>query len=140
MPSRFWKRQTRLGNRRFALGDHAGALSCYQQALWSAEQQVMIWPEPDEAVAALVVTYHNLADLLLCLSLPERAAEHLCSAQQRLLTLLGDPQQPSRLKEAALSHLSCCRVELLRFLKEQGPNPAVEQALCQGCPFHPTLH
>ncbi|QFI54534.1 DUF2753 family protein [Aeromonas simiae] len=140
MSTRFWKHQTRLGNRRFALGNHAGALACYQQALWSARQHLPLWREPEEAVAALVVSYHNLADLLLAMALPERAAHYLCEAQQSLLNLLQDGAQPCRLREAAHTHLSCCRVELLRFLRRSGPHPEVEQALRRcGC-AHPTLH
>jgi tetratricopeptide (TPR) repeat protein len=69
-----WKAQTLSGNRHFDAGEYARALDCYQQALWLARQQFADWHDANEAVAALVVAHHNLADLLVAMTLPDRDA------------------------------------------------------------------
>lgn len=89
-----WKVQTMSGNRHFDAGEHAKALSCYQQALWLARQQFADWHDVDEAVAALVVAHHNLADLLVAMALPDRAADLLCHIHDCLLATSQSPPAP----------------------------------------------
>lgn len=70
------------------------ALDHYQQALWLARQQFACWPDADEAVAALVVAHHNLADLLVAMTLPDRAAYMLCHVHDGLLATSQSPASP----------------------------------------------
>ena len=46
--------------------------------------------DADEAVAACVISHHNLADLHLRLNQPEESAEYLCAIHQRLLQTMQD--------------------------------------------------
>jgi tetratricopeptide (TPR) repeat protein len=89
-----WKAQTLSGNRHFDAGEYARALDCYQQALWLARQQFADWHDADEAVAALVVAHHNLADLLVAMTLPDRAADLLCHIHDCLLATSQSPPVP----------------------------------------------
>ena len=87
-----WKTIIETGNRCFSEGDWVTARELYLQAL--AEAQVMFgrWPDHNMAVAAFVISHHNLADLHLALGQPEEAAENLCASHERLLqTLASQP-------------------------------------------------
>ena len=133
-----WKVQTMSGNRHFDAGEHGKALSCYQQALWLARQQFAGWPDVDEAVAALVVAHHNLADLLVAMTLPDRAADLLCYVHDCLLATCYSPACTSRLREAALRHTRTTRAELLTFVQRHGSHAAIMRSLghclCQSEP------
>jgi len=133
-----WKQQTREGNRLFDCGEYHQALACYQQALWLANQQLALWHDADEAVAALVVSHHNQADLLVAMARPERAAELLCYVHDCLLATCHFPSCPSRLREAALRHIHTTRAELLTFVQRHGRHAGImhslSQCLCQKGP------
>lgn len=58
-----WKKNIIAGNRRFSRSDFNAAKSSYEVARQHAENLFPQWLDPDEAASALVVTYHNLADL-----------------------------------------------------------------------------
>lgn len=135
-----WKVQTLSGNRHFDAGEHAKALSYYQQALWLARQQFACWHDADEAVAALVVAHHNLADLLVAMALPERAADLLCHIHDCLLATSQSPASPAPLRDAALRHSRSTRTELLAFVRKHGTQDAIQrclgQRLCQTEPAH----
>ncbi len=130
-----WKQQTREGNRLFDCGEYHQALAHYQQALWLARQQLARWHDADEAVAALVVAHHNLADLLVAMTLPDRAADQLCYVHDCLLATCHSPATSPRLREAALRHTRTTRAELLTFVQRHGSNAAIicslGQCLCQ---------
>lgn len=130
-----WKQQTREGNRLFDCGEYHQALAHYQQALWLACQQLAQWHDADEAVAALVVAHHNLADLLVAMTLPDRAADQLCYVHDCLLAACHSPATSPRLREAALRHTRTTRAELLTFVQRYGSNAAIicslGQCLCQ---------
>ncbi len=130
-----WKVQTMSGNRHFDAGEHGKALSCYQQALWLARQQFTGWHDVDEAVAALVVAHHNLADLLVAMARPERAADLLCHIHDCLLATSQSPASPNPLRDAALRHTRSTHAELLAFLRKHGNHDGIRrclgQCLCQ---------
>lgn len=134
----YWKRQTLCGNRHFDAGEHAKALDCYQQALWLARQQFACWPDVDEAVAALVVAHHNLADLLVAMTLPERAADLLCHIHDCLLATSQSPASSDALRDCALRHSHGTRTELLAFVRKHGSHNGIQrclgQCLCQAEP------
>ena len=135
-----WKVQTLSGNRHFDAGEHARALDYYQQALWLARQQFPCWPDADEAVAALVVAHHNLADLLVAMTLPDRAADMLCHVHDCLLATSQSPASPDPLRAAALRHSRGTRTELLAFVQKHGHHDGILRCLgqcqCQTEPAH----
>lgn len=135
-----WKGQTLSGNRHFEAGEHARALDCYQQALWLARQQFASWPDADEAVAALVVAHHNLADLLVAMTLPERAADLLCHIHDCLLATSQSPASSEVLRAAAQRHSRSTRTELLAFVRRHGHHDGIQHCLgqchCQTGPSH----
>lgn len=126
-----WKQQTLSGNRYFDAGEYAKALSYYQQALWLARQQFSFWPDADEAVAALVVAHHNLADLLIAMTLPDRAADLLCHIHDCLLATSQSPACPSPLRAAALRHTRSTHTELIAFVRKHGTQDAIQRCLGQ---------
>ncbi len=135
-----WKQQTLSGNRYFDAGEYAKALSYYQQALWLARQQFSFWHDADEAVAALVVAHHNLADLLIAMTLPDRAADLLCHIHDCLLATSQSPACPSPLRAAALRHTRSTHTELTAFVRKHGTQDAIQrclgQCLCHAEPAH----
>ncbi|MBL4672338.1 MAG: hypothetical protein JKX81_08745 [Arenicella sp.] len=58
-----WKKCITAGNRDFSEHDFDAARLSYEQAKQHAENLLCQWSDPDEAASALVVSYHNLADL-----------------------------------------------------------------------------
>ena len=126
-----WKQQTLSGNRYFDAGEYAKALSYYQQALWLARQQFSFWHDADEAVAALVVAHHNLADLLIAMTLPDRAADLLCHIHDCLLATSQSPACSSPLRAAALRHTRSTHTELIASVRKHGPQDAIQRCLGQ---------
>ena len=62
-----WKSTILKGNSCFNRGDLVDARELYLQALALAQVLLERWGDPDEAVAAFVISHHNLADLHLSL-------------------------------------------------------------------------
>ena len=87
------------------------------------------WADADEAVAACVISHHNLADLHLRLNQPEESAEYLCAIHQRLLQTMQDPRLSPQLREAALRQSSKTYVELLNFISDHGEYPRTHRLL-----------
>ncbi|MNY55644.1 hypothetical protein D3C86_1916390 [compost metagenome] len=102
------------------------------------------WADADEAVAACVISHHNLADLHLRLNQPEESAEYLCAIHQRLLQTMQDPRLPQALREAALRQSSKTYVELLNFISEHGEYPRTHRLLhidvASPAPHHHGVH
>ena len=80
-----WKRTIERANRCFMLGELIDAREAYLQALALAQVLFERWADADEAVAALVVAHHNLADLLVAMTLP--AARDLARDRIRVVTI-----------------------------------------------------
>lgn len=72
-----WKRTIERANRCFMAGELVDAREAYLQALALAQVLFERWADADEAVAACVISHHNLADLHLRLNQPEESAEYL---------------------------------------------------------------
>jgi hypothetical protein len=87
------------------------------------------WKVPDEAVAAFVISHHNLADLHLALKQPEESAEYLCAAHQRLLRVIQDAHLNPALRQAAFNHSHKTYAELLGFINEHGEYPRTHRLL-----------
>lgn len=124
-----WKITIEAGNRCFAEGDWVQARELYLHAL--AEAQVLFgrWRDHDMAVAAFVISHHNLADLHLTLGQAEEAAENLCASHEKLLQTLANAQLPEALREAALHHSRRTYLELLQFIAEHGAFPRTDRLL-----------
>ncbi|TLX53451.1 hypothetical protein DN824_15660 [Stutzerimonas nosocomialis] len=147
-----WKRTIELANHYFAQGDYVDAREHYLQALALAQVLFDRWPDPDEAVAAYVISHHNLADVHLRLEQPEESAEYLCAIHERLLESLVDERLSPALRQAVLRHSGHSYRELLGFVARHGHYPRTlrllkgsrhplaqllqRQALMQNGPFH----
>lgn len=130
-----WKRLICRGNRCFENGENASARTVYLEALDEAERRLATFPDADVAIAAFVVSHHNLADLYLRLDCVEDAFDHLMAAHARLVALLGDGLASPSLQEAALRHSERTRAELTRFTRLHGtPDTAMRRFTS---PVHP---
>jgi len=58
-----WKHYVIAGNQGLLNKEYRSAARQYELARQCAENLFVKWGNPDEAVSALVVTYHNIADL-----------------------------------------------------------------------------
>ncbi|KPA96779.1 MULTISPECIES: hypothetical protein [Pseudomonas] len=124
-----WRRTIERANRYFNLGELVDAREHYLQALALAQVLFERWPDAEEAVAACVISHHNLADLHLRLNQPEESVEYLCAIHQRLLQAMQDTRLPVALREAALHQSSKTYVELLAFISEYGEYPRTSRLL-----------
>lgn len=124
-----WKRTMELANRLFERGELVDAREHYLQALALAQVLFERWHDVDEAVAALVVAHHNLADLHLRLNQPHESADYLCAAHQWLLQASQQARLPQALRDAALRHSGRTYTELLGFIAEYGQYPRTERLL-----------
>ncbi|MFZ5934741.1 hypothetical protein BGP84_02250 [Pseudomonas putida] len=124
-----WNRTTETANRLFEQGELVDAREHYLQALALAQVLFERWHDVDEAVAALVIAHHNLADLHLRLNQPHESADYLCAAHQRLLQASKEARLPHALRNAALRHSGRTYTELLNFIAEYGQYPRTERLL-----------
>lgn len=118
-----WRSTIQQGNEHYRLvspGSLARALSLFQDALLMADVLFEQWPDADVALAAYVVSHHNLADTLLRLDETDEAATHLCVAHERLERLRDDLSQPASRRDAAERHLARTLAELERFAHRHG--------------------
>ncbi|MCY1273026.1 hypothetical protein D3C84_343750 [compost metagenome] len=127
-----WKRTIEAGNRCFTGGEWIEARELYLQAIAQAQILFERWPRTEEAVSALVISHHNLADLHLMLGQPEETAEHLCASHERLLQAMADTHLPGALREAALRHSRTTYTSLLQFISEYGAYPRTDRLLGTG--------
>lgn len=129
-----WRRTTQNANRLFEQGELVDAREHYLQALALAQVLFERWHDVDEAVAALVIAHHNLADLHLRLNQPHESADYLCAAHQRLLQASQEQRLPQALRDAALRHSARTYTELLGFIAEYGQYPRTERLLNRQAP------
>jgi tetratricopeptide (TPR) repeat protein len=138
-----WKRTMQIGTRYFAEGAWVDAREQYLQALALAQVLFDRWPDPDAAVAALVVSQHNLADLHLQLQRPDAAIAHLRACHEHLLRAMSDERLSTGLRDAALRHSNHSYLRLLQVSTEHGRS-ASPVALTRGAPLslpvQPTYH
>ncbi|WP_252090137.1 DUF2753 family protein [Pseudomonas sp. MWU13-3659] len=129
-----WRRTTQIANQLFEQGELVDAREHYLQALALAQVLFERWHDVDEAVAALVIAHHNLADLHLRLNQPHESADYLCAAHQRLLQAIQEQRLPQALRDAALRHSGRTYTELLSFIAEYGQYPRTERLLHRQAP------
>lgn len=129
-----WRRTTQNANRLFDQGELVDAREHYLQALALAQVLFERWHDVDEAVAALVIAHHNLADLHLRLNQPHESADYLCAAHQALLQASQERRLPQALRDAALRHSARTYTELLSFIADYGQYPRTERLLNRQVP------
>lgn len=126
---RHWKQIIERANRHFEQGEWIDAREHYLQALAWAQTLFERWPDPDEAVAACVISHHNLADLHVRLGQPEESAEYLCAIHQYLLLAAQNSRLAPSLRQAALRHSGRTYTELVGFIQEHGQFPRTTRLL-----------
>ncbi|MFT4066510.1 DUF2753 family protein [Paraburkholderia sp.] len=111
------------------------ALAGYEQALSIARQLIAAPPSgrAEDCVAALVVSYHNLADLHVEQGDADTAASHLCRAHEALIALMLNADRTASLRQAALRHSRETHFALISHVARHGPHPLVTRALRMGC-------
>lgn len=124
-----WKRLIEAGNRYFVEGRWVEAREQYLQALALAQVLFERWRDPDAAVAAFVVSQHNLADLQLAIGYPEGAAEHLCACHEHLLRCAVAQHLSPALRQATLNHSRRSYSGVLNFVAEHGAYPRTDRLL-----------
>ncbi|WP_040261788.1 MULTISPECIES: tetratricopeptide repeat protein [Pseudomonas] len=134
-----WKQTIERANALFAEGNWVDAREHYLRALALAQILFERWSNPDEAVAAFVVSHHNLADLHLKLRQPEESAEYLCAAHEHLLHAVADSHLSVALRQAALRHSDRTYTELLGFIAVHGEYPRTA-SLLGGAMGQPSRH
>ena len=100
-----WKYRIEAGNRAFRKNDFKEAIICYQKACARAQSLVEFSADYRDTVAALLVSYHNLAD-----------------------TLILEEQEAT-----ALARLRDVHWVLMMKLNRSGVPPAQHWALLDGC-------
>jgi hypothetical protein len=106
---------------------HAG----YERAL-AVALHLLDDPPPgraEDCLAALVVSHHNLADLLAAIGERDAAAQHLCQAHETLIALHLNAQRPAPMRQAALRHSRETHVALIRHVARYGPHSLIAQTL-----------
>lgn len=104
------------------------ALAGHVRALWVAEALLddsLLRSHPDDCLAALVVSHHNLSDLYRLRGQLLPAVEHCCAPHELLLRLAVDA--PSSVQEAAWRHLRQTRAALLDWQREHGHHPRIDE-------------
>lgn len=127
-----WKRAIEAGNHAFTARDLTSALGHYRLALRLGQTLVGQWPDPDAALAALVVAHHNLADLHWQAGNIEDAIANVCDAHEALQGLISDTSVDLDLRQAALRHTRQTTHELTRCARTHGGHPLVQAALAHG--------
>lgn len=128
-PMEQWKRAIKAGNDAFTSPDPGTALGHYRLALRLAQTLVGDWPDHDAALAALVVSHHNLADLHRLSNAHEEAITHVCDAHDALQRLIADPDTDLALRQAALRHSRQTLHELLRCARTAPTHARVQASL-----------
>ncbi|OZI72526.1 hypothetical protein [Bordetella genomosp. 2] len=123
-----WQRATLRGNRALARGDAAAALLQYRAALSLADTLPGRALDADAAVAALVVSHHNLAELHERAGRFDQAAAHFGQAHELLHEMGLDVALEPRWREAAWRHGRVTYAELLQFLRRHPGHPRAARA------------
>lgn len=133
-----WKSYTQAGNAAFEAGELEAAEGHYQQARERAEKLLDLWLVPAEAVAALVVSYHNLADLYFRQGRDQAAVSSLQTVHQMLMRRLRSTDTDPARREALMQGVNRTYPELLQAQRRLGlPRRPDRQALNAG-PDQPT--
>lgn len=128
-PMALWKQLTAKANTLFEQGALNAALEGYECARSLALSHFDAWEEPDDAVAAVVVSFLNLSEAQARLGLMSLATQALCTVHGSLLKTTADDSLPPALREAAQRYLGETHAALVRFQHRYGPSPQVARWL-----------
>lgn len=87
------------------------------------------WPCADDGVAALVVTYLNLAEVLLRDGDEDEACNLTCGLHRSLIDAADSGALTSPLREAARKHLHQSFAAVVRLQQRLGPRPGITRLL-----------
>ncbi|MBL4631285.1 MAG: hypothetical protein JKY14_09070 [Paraglaciecola sp.] len=116
-----WKAQICAGNDCFDKNQLLSAIAHYQKAIKQAQTLIDSWEEPKAAVAALMVSYHNLADLYLRENSVLLAEYELHNAHQSISRYLTLAEPNSYRASALIWGVSQTYIALITHQKNQ-PN------------------
>lgn len=132
-PVLHWQQTTLQANALFERGEPGRALRFYQQALDLLLQQFGAWPQAEDALGALLVSYLNVAEAQRHCGLDDAAAATLSSVHHSLLRMIERAELPLRFRDAARHQLRLSYAALQRFVTLNGAHPAVQRWLRGAC-------
>lgn len=115
-----WQQQVQAGNECFNAHQLFAAVAHYQSAKQLAWDLFRHWEDPAEAVAVVIISYHNLADLYLRRMQTDMAGNELDRVHDSLLKEIVDEDESSRYR-ALLSGLRRTYQALLEFNQQHRP-------------------
>ena len=115
-----WKQQILAGNAFFNAHQNDRARAHYQAAKARAETLFAVWLDPHEAVASVVISYHNLADLYLEEGNTDRAEAELRQVHELICNAISDPGCSPERRDALLEGGNRTYVALLNYIKKHG--------------------
>ena len=118
-----WKGLIVEGNTAFDCNDFGTARDPYRRACALADTAFIDWVtiDSDNALAALVVSYLNLADTEARLCEIDAAACHLRQIHERLLTLFESVNTDAALRSVAFRHANETFRAITHFQVQHGP-------------------
>ena len=124
-----WQQHIIAGNHCFDRQLLSDAASHYQTAKQIAEGLFDSWPDPHTAAAAVIISYHNMADLYLSKALPTMAVEELQRVHRIFASALENQQlQPER-RQALYCGVRKTYLALLNHRQQHAQEPAASSAL-----------
>lgn len=124
-----WRQHIQSGNQAFDRLRSKQAMFHYRAALDIARSLLGNWHDAEEALAMLVVSYHNLADLCRQHQHADGAANLVCHIHKLLCRIAGNSQYDADWQLAAQRHSRMSYAELCRHQQDFGPHPQVAAAL-----------
>lgn len=126
-----WKISMRAGNQCFEAQQYNEALSHYEVGGERAKQLFTVWFDRPQAVASVVVSYHNLADLYLAMGQPEPAERQLRHCYDYLFTAVADAGDLAEVDESLLQGLRRSYGRLIAHIRLYGTCLEAVPALSQ---------
>ena len=115
-----WKQHVLAGNAFFDAQQNQQATAEYQAAKERAEKLLAVWLDEHEAVAAVVISYHNLANLYVRQGETAKAEAELRHVLRLIQHTLSDPRCSPARREALMSGERRAHVELLNHIRTHG--------------------
>ncbi|WP_261841125.1 hypothetical protein [Aliamphritea ceti] len=115
-----WQKQVQAGNECFNAHQLFTAVAHYQAAKQLAWQLFTHWEDPAEAVAVVIISYHNLADLYLRRMQLDMAGNELERVHSSLLKEISEEADSARY-QALLSGIRRTYQALLEFCQKHRP-------------------
>ncbi|MCV6610375.1 MAG: hypothetical protein OIF55_06365 [Amphritea sp.] len=100
-----WQDTISDGNRFFTLRRYGDAMRLYEQARQLATGLFSQWQDTEAAIATVVISYHNQADLYLHINLATEALETLHQAHTFVLKTLDQAQKTEPENDARIQQL-----------------------------------